>query len=167
MPQSDYDRSGNLHISIGRREGVILGCVASPLEKSVDHSSNPKMIASHVTELKVLPGHRLELRFADGVSGVIDMSGENFQGALAPFADEFFFAQAIIRDGAVTWPNGVNLASDTLYAEVRNDRQRQIASGKSAKMRLGFLAGKFVVPDPATFSELGKDEIGKMFGKDD
>jgi hypothetical protein len=32
---------------------------------------------------------------------------------------------------------------------------------------LGFLAGKFVVPDPATFSELGKDEIGKMFGEDD
>ena len=167
MSQSDYDWSGNLHISIGHRKGVIPGCVASPLEKPVDHSSNPKMTAWRVTELKVLPGHRLELRFADGLSGVIDMSGENFQGALAPLADEFFFAQAIIRDGAVTWPNGADLAPDTLYAEVSNERQRQIASDKSAKTRLGFLAGKFIVPDPATFSDLGKDEIDKMFGDGD
>ncbi|TAM54075.1 MAG: DUF2442 domain-containing protein [Paraburkholderia sp.] len=76
------------------------------------------MIAWSVTTLKVLPGHRLEVSFADGVRGVVDMSRDNFSGVFAPLADEAYFAQATIRDGVVVWPNGVDIAPDAMYDEV-------------------------------------------------
>jgi len=71
-----------------------------------------------VKKLKVLPGHRLEVVFADGLSGVVEIPKDGFSGMLAPLADEAFFAQAAIHEGAVTWPNGVDLAPDAMYDEV-------------------------------------------------
>lgn len=85
------------------------------------------MIAWSVTTLKVLPGHRLEVSFADGLKGVVDMSKDNFSGVFAPLADESFFAQATIRDGVVVWPNGVDIAPDAMYDEV-NERKSGIAA---------------------------------------
>ncbi len=79
------------------------------------------MIAWNVTELKVLSGHRLEVGFADGAHGVVDMSKDDFNGVFAPLADESYFALATIRDGVVVWPNGVDIAPDAMYDEVRGD----------------------------------------------
>lgn len=78
------------------------------------------MIAWDVTELKVLPGHRLKVAFADGLRGVVDMSKDDFSGVFAPLADESYFALATIRDGVVVWPNGVDIAPDAMYDEVNN-----------------------------------------------
>jgi hypothetical protein len=77
------------------------------------------MISWHVTHVKVLPAHRLAVRFADGLSGIVDMSKERFEGILAPLADENFFARARINDGVVAWPNGAEIAPDAMYDEVR------------------------------------------------
>lgn len=78
------------------------------------------MIAWSVTSLKVLPSHRLEVGFADGLHGVVDMSKDDFSGVFAPLADESYFALATIRDGVVVWPNGVDIAPDAMYDEVSN-----------------------------------------------
>ena len=75
------------------------------------------MLPWKVTKLKVLPGHLLEVVFADGSSGVVDLSKDRFDGILAPLADESFFAQARINDGVVTWPNGAEIAPDAMYDE--------------------------------------------------
>ena len=76
------------------------------------------MVAWKVTKLKVLPGHRLDFVFADGMSGIVDLSKDHFDGMLAPLADEAFFAQARIHDGVVTWPNGAEIAPDAMYDDV-------------------------------------------------
>ena len=76
------------------------------------------MIAWKVTKLKVLPGYRLEVTFADGRSGVVDMSKDRFDGVLAPLSDEAYFAQARLHEGVVTWPNGAEIAPDAMYDEV-------------------------------------------------
>lgn len=76
------------------------------------------MVAWEVTKLKVLADHRLEVVFADGLSGVVDLSQDRFDGILAPLADAVFFAQARIHDGVVTWPNGAEIAPDAMYDEV-------------------------------------------------
>lgn len=78
------------------------------------------MIPWQVTQLKVLSGHRLEVGFADGLSGVVDLSKERFEGILAPLADETFFARACINGGVVAWPNGAEIAPDAMYDEVRS-----------------------------------------------
>jgi hypothetical protein len=76
------------------------------------------MIFWNVTELKVLPGRRLEVGFADGLRGVVNMSKADFSGVFASLADESYFALATIRDGVVVWPNGVDIAPDAMYDEV-------------------------------------------------
>ena len=76
------------------------------------------MIPWKVTKLKVQPGYRLEVTFADGRSGVVDLSKDRFDGVLAPLVDEAFFAQARINDGVVTWPNGAEIAPDAMYDDV-------------------------------------------------
>jgi hypothetical protein len=84
------------------------------------------MIAWSVTSLRVLPGHRLDVEFADGQRGVVDMSKDDFGDVFEPFQDEQYFAQATIRDGVAVWPNGVDVAPDAVYEEVsgrRGDRR--------------------------------------------
>lgn len=80
------------------------------------------MIAWSVTTLRVLPGYRLEVSFADGLKGIVDMSQDNFSGVFAPLADESSFALATIRDGVVVWPNGVDIAPDAMYDEVNGHK---------------------------------------------
>jgi hypothetical protein len=80
------------------------------------------MIAWHVASLRVLPGYRLDVEFADGQRGVVDMSKDDFSGVFEPLRDEQFFAQASIRDGVVVWPNGVDIAPDAMYEEVSGKR---------------------------------------------
>jgi len=76
------------------------------------------MIPWKVTKLKVLPGHRLQVTFADGLSGIVDLSKDKLDGILAPLADEIYFAQARLADGVVTWPHGAEIAPDAMYDEV-------------------------------------------------
>jgi len=61
------------------------------------------MIAWYATRQRVLPGHRLDVEFANGLCGVVDMSGDNFRGILKPLADAAYFRLASIRDGVVVW----------------------------------------------------------------
>ena len=76
------------------------------------------MIPWKVTGLAVLPGYRLDVTFADGTAGIVDLSGESFDGVFAPLADPAFFAQARIQDGVVIWPNGADIAPDAMYDEI-------------------------------------------------
>ncbi len=77
------------------------------------------MIPWKMTKLKVLPGHRLQVTFADGLSGIVDLSKDKFDGILAPLAGDAYFAKARLEDGVVTWPNGAEIAPDAMYDEVR------------------------------------------------
>ncbi len=77
------------------------------------------MIPWKVTKLKALPGHKLQVTFADGLSGIVDLSKDKVDGVLAPLADDTYFAQARLKDGVVTWPNGAEIAPDAMYDEVR------------------------------------------------
>lgn len=76
------------------------------------------MIPWKVTNLTVNGLYRLNVTFADGTSGIIDMSGELFEGVFAPLADPEFFAKACVEDGVVVWPNGADIAPDAMYDEI-------------------------------------------------
>jgi hypothetical protein len=110
-----------------------------------------------------LNGYRLELRFADGLAGIVDLSGCVFSGFQPRLVDEAFFAQATVRGGTVAWPNNVYLAPDLLYELIESQRRTPAGTCDTGKRRLGFLAGAFIVPDEGTFNDAGKAEIRKMF----
>jgi hypothetical protein len=74
-----------------------------------------------IVEVRPLGGHRLLLRFEDGVAGELDLSDRiRFDGVFAPLRDPAAFAQAFVHPelGTVVWPGGADLDPDVLYAAV-------------------------------------------------
>jgi hypothetical protein len=79
---------------------------------------------------EVLGDHRLRLTFADGLVGDVSFTERKWRGVFEPLADPAYFAQVRVDPdiGTVVWPNGADMAPDTLYERVRTgprpDRSR-------------------------------------------
>ncbi len=72
-----------------------------------------------IVEVRVPGGHRLHVRFEDGVVAELDLSDRlSFDGVFASLKDPREFAKAHINAelGTVCWPNGADLDPDVLYA---------------------------------------------------
>ncbi|MHB1744001.1 MAG: DUF2442 domain-containing protein [Acidobacteriaceae bacterium] len=75
-----------------------------------------------VTGVEVLPGFRLQVAFADGLTGVVDMSGlvhSPKAGVFAALADPSLFAQVTIHYGTIEWPGEVDLAPDAMHTAIQ------------------------------------------------
>ena len=72
-----------------------------------------------IVKLKVLPEYRLEVEFADGVHGIVDLSQDLWGPMFEPLKDPDYFAKAALdEDGAVCWPHGLDLAPDAMYEDL-------------------------------------------------
>ena len=72
-----------------------------------------------ILQVRVVQGYTLELVFADGTSGTIDLSSRLFGPVFEPLRDLALFSQVLLDEfGAVCWPNGADLAPDALYRAV-------------------------------------------------
>jgi hypothetical protein len=75
-----------------------------------------------ITVAEVVRHGVLRLIFADGLSGEVDvldrMRGPVFEDALTP--EGFAKVEADKETGTVVWPDGADLAPDTLYERVRS-----------------------------------------------
>jgi uncharacterized protein DUF2442 len=71
----------------------------------------------HVTRVEVIGDHRLRLGFEDGLEGDVDFSGREWRGVFAPLRDPTFFGRVVLdRElGTIVWPNGADIAPETLY----------------------------------------------------
>ena len=73
-----------------------------------------------VTSIEYRGGHVYHIRFDDGTEGSVDFSEYIGQGPVfEPFADLSFFCNARVDAGTIAWPNGVDIAPETLYDKVR------------------------------------------------
>jgi hypothetical protein len=74
-----------------------------------------------VIEAKPLEGYKLWLRFQDGLSGTVDLSGELWGPMFEPLKDPGVFAQVSVHPDldTVTWPNGADFAPEYLYRAAR------------------------------------------------
>jgi Protein of unknown function (DUF2442) len=74
-----------------------------------------KLVAPIAVE--VIGAHKLRVTFKDGLVGDIDFTGRQWRGVSEPLADPAFFAQARIdaEIRTVAWPNGFDMAPETLY----------------------------------------------------
>lgn len=71
----------------------------------------------HVSAVDVIGAHRLRLRFEDGAEGELDLSDWPWHGVFEPLQDSEFFAQVQLDEelGTIVWPNGADLAPETLH----------------------------------------------------
>jgi hypothetical protein len=71
----------------------------------------------HVAAVEVIGEHRLRLRFEDGAEGELDLSAWPWRGVFEPLRDPEFFAKVKLDDelGTIVWPNGADLAPESLH----------------------------------------------------
>ena len=77
----------------------------------------------HVTAVEVVGDHRLRLSFEDGVVAVIDFAGRKWRGVFEPLRDPRYFARLSLDEqlGTIVWPNGADIAPETLHAEAQRN----------------------------------------------
>ncbi len=82
-----------------------------------------------VIEVKPTGNRVLEVKFADGLAGTIRLDPSYCTGVFSPLLDDTLLEQATVQYGAVTWPNGLDLAPDTMYREISQNPARHYEVG--------------------------------------
>ena len=74
-----------------------------------------------ITGVEVIGEHRLRLTFEDGTVGDVDFVGRAWRGVFEPLRDPAYFARVSVDPdaGTITWPDGLDMAPEPLYAEAR------------------------------------------------
>ncbi len=73
-----------------------------------------------LTEAQPLAGYKVRVRFEDGTTADVDLSRLlDYGGVFEPLRDPAYFAQlrADTEAGTIVWPNGADIAPETLYAQ--------------------------------------------------
>jgi hypothetical protein len=68
-----------------------------------------------VTRAEYRAGFKIHLAFNDGVESTVDFSPWLEGPVFAPLKDVEYFQQFFLEGGTVTWPNGADIAPETLY----------------------------------------------------
>jgi hypothetical protein len=88
---------------------------ALPMQNSSNGSSpsNDEPFV-HVVEARHRGGHRVWLRFDDGLEGELDLAGELSGGVFEPLKDPAVF-RGFVVDETLVWPNGADFAPEFLH----------------------------------------------------
>ncbi len=76
---------------------------------------------SFVVKARHLGGHRVWLRFRDGLEGEIDLAGRLQGPVFEPLHDPAYFACFSVND-TLCWPNGADFSPEYLWDRVRYER---------------------------------------------
>jgi hypothetical protein len=64
-------------------------------------------------------GFRIHFTFSDDVQGSLDLQGWLEGPIFEPLKDRNYFQRFFIDGGTVVWPNGADIAPETLYEAVK------------------------------------------------
>jgi len=88
-----------------------------------------------VTAIEFREAYIYWIQFDNGVSGNVDLypyfKGEVFE----PLKEVGFFRQAVIEGGTIAWPNGADIAPETLYEQL--ERQVSMIAEKPPEYKTG------------------------------
>jgi hypothetical protein len=70
---------------------------------------------SHVAEAVVIRPYVVEVTFDNGVRRRIDLESRLWGPVFEPLRDPNYFARMFVSFGTIEWPNGADIAPETLY----------------------------------------------------
>lgn len=73
-----------------------------------------------VIEVRSIAPRELSVRFEDGLCGVLHIDLSFCTGVFDAMRNDQFIGSAQISDGVLVWPNGLDLAPDTMYREIKH-----------------------------------------------
>ena len=81
----------------------------------------------HVTAVEVAGDHRLRLSFDDGSEGEVEFTARDWAGVFQSLRDPSDFRRVTLDEelGAIVWPNGADIAPETLHTWAVIGRERQ------------------------------------------
>ena len=83
-----------------------------------------------IVRVGVLKDYRIDLHFADGTRGIVDLSALPRQGVLALWNDYAEFEKVRIGDtGELAWSDQVDLCPDALYLRATGRRPEEVFPG--------------------------------------
>jgi len=65
-------------------------------------------------------GYTIELTFSDGLNKPLNFERWLKGAVFEPLKDPAYFGRFFLDGGTVTWPNGADIAPETLYAQARS-----------------------------------------------
>lgn len=85
------------------------------------------------TEVEPRDGFRIWLRYADGVSGEIDLSHLSGRGVFKAWEDRAFFETVHLSEaGAIAWGEEIDLCPDALYMQLTGKSVDELMPGARA-----------------------------------
>lgn len=74
--------------------------------------------AWRITDMQLLADRAMQVRFVDGVEGMVRFGPNFYRGVFAHLIDADRFAEARVEMGAVTWPGELDLAPDRMHDDI-------------------------------------------------
>ena len=71
-----------------------------------------------VVHARFLQGHEIHLTFNDGLEGTVDFSEWLDGPVFEPLKDPEYFKRFFLDEGTIAWPNGADIAPETLHERV-------------------------------------------------
>lgn len=78
-----------------------------------------------VVGIRSIAPRELAVEFEDGLNGVICIDLSFCTGVFEPLKSDHLVGTAQINNGVVVWSNGLDLAPDTMYREIKRSQDRR------------------------------------------
>jgi hypothetical protein len=80
----------------------------------------------HVIRAEHEEDFRIHLTFSDGTDGSVDFESWLSGPVFEPLKDKAYFRKFFLDGGTVAWPNGADIAPETLYDAARTTRSNRM-----------------------------------------
>ena len=78
-----------------------------------------------VVEVQSIAPRELAVQFADGLSGVVRIDTSFCTGVFNVLLNDQVIGGAEVSNGVLVWPNGLDLAPDTMYHQIKRSPDRR------------------------------------------